>query len=636
MTSAPRHSFAIATLAAALLLAPVQASAFDLFGVHLWGKRDNEPPPPPDAIVYTVDVTVENADRGFTNSVKSASNLVRHAGERRAGPAALLAVARGDYQRILGVLYAEGHYGGTISITVDGQQAADMPIDAQIPDNAKVEIVVDPGPLYHFDNVEVENRPGHIPGDHRKLPKTTQELGLVRGEPAKSTVILASEAALVSRWRYKGYPKAAISDERATAVHPDDALNVYMRVEPGRPAVFGETSVEGTQYMDPAFVAYYAGITPGEPFDPEDLDRARAQLRRLDVFQAVRIVEADQVGVDGVLPITLQVAERKRRVYGGGAQYSTLDGAGVEGYWRHRNLLGRAEQLGVEGRVGGIDAQDPDEYNYLLAVNFLKPGVFTPYTDFVSRIYAEQLSPDTFRARTLGGRLGFQHRFSDRLTAQVFGQLEASTIDQTTVGDGDFLMLSLPTAINYDGSNNELNPTRGYRVGAKLEPFYEFYRSNVGLISELQGSVYVPVTTDRFVLAARAAVGSIAGPPTDDVPANRLFFAGGGGSIRGYPFRGVGPEDENGDIVGGSSYFTGSLEARIQVTDTIGVVPFIDGGNAFRSEVPDFSEPLKFGVGLGLRYQTGLGPIRFDVAVPLEPLDGDPPVGIYIGLGQAF
>jgi translocation and assembly module TamA len=623
-----------AVLAAALLgaVAPGPAAAFEIFGIRLFGGKPEAPPE--GAVTYTVDVDA-GGDRDLARRVRSASRLVEEAKEPSPGAAALLARARGDYQRILATLYAAGYYDDVISITVDGREAANLPIDTDLGDTAEVLITVAPGPPYRFGRLEIVNPPGPIEND-RTLPKTPEELGLVPGAPAYSTAVVASEAALVGRWRERGHPKARIMEERAVAQQERDELDVYIAVDPGRPAVFGPTTVTGTRRMDPGFVAWYAGITPGEPFDPDTLERARDQLRRLGVFQASRVIEADRIGDDGTLPIELAVAESKLRVLGVGAKYSTLDGAGVEGYWAHRNLFGRAEKLRLEASVGGIEATDPDEYNYSLSATFTKPGVFTPWTDFVATVYGAQDSPDAYRARTVGGRAGFNHRIPDRWTFGAFGQVEYSDIDQTDVGDGTFLMISLPLSAAYDGSNNFLDPTRGFRIGAKAEPFYETHYANVGLISEIDGSVYFGLAGDRLVLAGRAAVGSIVGAPRDEIPANRLFFAGGGGSIRGYPYRGVGPLDANGDVTGGRSYFVGSAEARIGVTRTIGVVPFFDFGNAFESELPDFSEPLRTSVGLGLRYKTGLGPIRFDVAFPLDPYEGDPNVAFYVGLGQAF
>jgi translocation and assembly module TamA len=288
------------------------------------------------------------------------------------------------------------------------------------------------------------------------------------------------------------------------------------------------------------------------------------------------------------------------------------------------------------GRVGGIDSQDPEDYTYRTALTFLKPGVFSPYNDFEATIYAEQERPDTYRARTVGGRAGFIYRPRERWTLEAFGSVAASTIDRTSVGDGDFLMLSLPLKATYDGTNNELDPTRGFRISGAFEPFYETENANNGVISEATVSSYYGLADDRLVLAARASAGSIAGAPLQEVPASRLFFAGGGGSIRGYDYRGVGPVNRRGEVIGGRSYFTGSVEARVRVTRSVGIVPFLDFGNAFRDELPDFSEPLRYGAGIGVRYFTGLGPLRLDVAVPLNPRDGDPDFAVYIGLGQAF
>ncbi len=621
-------------LALVVGLTPGAAQAFELFGFRFF---EGPPPPPPEgSVTYNVQFDVVGGESELLKSVERASVLEEEKGEPSPGSAALLSRANTDYQRILAALYDNARYGPTISIKVDGREVSSTPIDTEFGDTADVVVTVDPGPVFTFGEVDVKNRPGEIPNDET-VPPSLEELGLVPGGVANANKIIAGEAALVGGWRELGYPKAQIARRTASAYHETDQLGVMIDVAPGRPAVFGTTSVSGTARMDPEFVAWYAGLKYGERFDPDAVERARDQLRRLGVFKAARIVEGATINPDGTLDMGIEVAERPLRVIGGGVNYSTLDGAGAEAYWRHRNLFGRAEQLELNASIGGVDADDPDSYNYKLEANFLKPGVFTPYTDFLAKIYAEQDSPDTYRARAVGGRMGFMHRPTTKITLAGYASFEASTIDQTDYGDGDFLFASLPLSVDYDGSNNQYNPTKGYHLIGSFEPFYEAVNGNIGAISQIDGRVYYGFAKDRVVLAARGVVGSIVGAPLQEVPANKMFFAGGGGSIRGYPYRGVGPVDPVTDEVhGGRSYLVGSLEARVKVTDTIGVVPFFDFGNAFDSEYPDFDVPLKTSVGLGLRYYTGLGPLRFDVAVPLDPYDGDPNVAFYIGLGQAF
>lgn len=622
----------LAVATALTFAAPLPAVAFEVFGVRLFG---DPPPPPPGSIVYEVHITAGD-EPAIERAVRRASQLVSTVRDPSPSAAALIATAREDYQRILGALYGEGRYGPTISILIDGREAAILPIDTEIGDSALVEITVDPGPVFLFDGIAIENRPPPVPDD-RTVPDSPEQLGLVPGELARSTVVIASEGALVRTWRELGYPKAAIAERTVEATYPTATLDVGIAVEPGRRAVFGETTVSGTERMNPEFVAYYADLPEGELFDPDDLERASDQLRRLEVFQAQRLVEADTITPEGTLPINIVVAERKRRVIGAGAQFSTLDGAGATGFWRHRNLFGQAEKLAFEATVGGINEFDPGNFDYSVRSEFIKPGFGTPYTDLVATLYAEQVFPDTYRARTVGGRVGLNHRIYDRFELSAFGVAEATRVDRAAIGNGDFFILSLPVTASYDGSNDRLDPTRGFRLRGVAEPFYETNFENTGLISEVEGSAYVSFgADDRITLAGRAMVGSIVGAPLAEVPANRLYFAGGGGSIRGYPYRGVGPLDPFGNVTGGRSIFTASAEARIRVTNTIGVVPFVDAGNAFTTEYPDFSEPLRVGVGIGARYYTGLGPLRLDVAVPIDPLEGDPNFAFYVGIGQAF
>ncbi|HWK42562.1 MAG TPA: BamA/TamA family outer membrane protein, partial [Croceibacterium sp.] len=113
---------------------------------------------------------------------------------------------------------------------------------------------------------------------------------------------------------------------------------------------------------------------------------------------------------------------------------------------------------------------------------------------------------------------------------------------------------------------------------------------------------------------------------------------GGGGSVRGYAYRGIGPRNNSGDPTGGRSLTEFSLEARIRTGmfgGALGIVPFIDAGTVGDDATPGFDE-IKFGAGVGVRYYTGFGPLRLDVAMPLNPGPGDPKVGVYVALGQSF
>jgi translocation and assembly module TamA len=183
-----------------------------------------------------------------------------------------------------------------------------------------------------------------------------------------------------------------------------------------------------------------------------------------------------------------------------------------------------------------------------------------------------------------------------------------------------------------------LNPTRGYRARLDLTPYQSFSGPNLTFVSgRLWGSTYQRLTdSDRYIIALSAALSSIAGPSLDQIPADKRIYSGGGGSIRAYGYQRAGALNINNRPIGGKSSFELSAEARIKITDNIGIVPFLDAGSYYPTSMPKLGQRLLVGPGLGFRYYTGFGPIRLDIATPLNRRSGDSLVQFYISLGQAF
>jgi translocation and assembly module TamA len=237
---------------------------------------------------------------------------------------------------------------------------------------------------------------------------------------------------------------------------------------------------------------------------------------------------------------------------------------------------------------------------------------------------------------TLVARL--ERKVTDRLTL-TYGVLgEVSRTDREGVEASDFVLAGLPLGLSYDASNDLLNPTAGWRAFASATPFQNLRTEASFFQARLTGTAYRDLTgTSRVVLAGRASVASTTGgDAADDIPANRLFYVGGGGSVRGYAFQRAGRLMAGGDPIPGRSLVELSGELRIKVTDTFGVVPFLDAGSVQSTDLPSLSEPLRYGAGVGLRYHTDFGPIRFDVAIPLDRREADNAFELYISIGQAF
>ena len=649
---APIRKVSTLLLFTALLpvMAATPAHAFELFGIKLWGKDKAEEAD--DVIAepkrYKVEVTSSgnrtNKDgkaADVDDLIKGASRLVADEEKAASGSGGLLAKARGDYRRLLMALYGEGRYGGTISIKVDGQEVADLPADTQLPDTSNIIINVDPGPQFLFARASITELAPPVEERRNKL-LTPEEAGFKSGELAKSGVILKAERLAVEAWRRQGYAKAKIANENVVADHAGNVVDADITVEPGQLAHYGPLTVQGTARMDPEFVAYMADLKPGERYDPADLERTRRRLARMDVFRSTTIQEAQEINRDGSLPLDLIVQERKPRRFGVGANYSTLDGAGVEAFWMHRNLFGKAERLRFDAKVSGIGGSqdssfDPKNFTYQLGTTFTKPGVFTPDTDFVSSLTGKREVLDNYTETSVNGQAGFTHIFDEYMSGRLFANVSHARFDDDYYGKRDFFTVGMLGGILLDKRDNQTNATSGYYADGVIEPFYEIKNGSFSTKFTAEGRGYYGFGADnRVVLAGRLKVGSIVGADMKDLPPDKVFFAGGGGSVRGYAYRSIGVKKPGDVVIGGRSLVEMSGEVRTKVTDSIGVVGFVDGGYVGEETYPDFAENLRLGAGAGLRYDTSLGPIRFDVAVPLNRSKGDSSFAFYVGIGQAF
>ncbi len=156
------------------------------------------------------------------------------------------------------------------------------------------------------------------------------------------------------------------------------------------------------------------------------------------------------------------------------------------------------------------------------------------------------------------------------------------------------------------------------------------------LKAQASASTYFALNANAdTVIAVRGHIGSILGGKIPEVPAAYRFFAGGGGSVRGYAYQGVGPRYSDDTPIGGLALLESSLELRQKVWGALGAVAFVDAGSVAKNMIPDFSN-VSVGVGIGLRYNLGFAPVRADFAIPLDRPGGTAPFQVYISIGQSF
>jgi len=413
---------------------------------------------------------------------------------------------------------------------------------------------------------------------------------------------------------------------------------VHYIVDPGSPATIGELRVKGLDRVDADFVDRRLAKFKDKPYAPSEVAKLRDDLRSIGVFESVKVKPAASVDADGRLPVDVEVVERDRRFIGFGANYSTNDGAGGKVYWGHRNLFGEAEQLRFDADVSGIGENAWSEINYGLSADFLKPDFLTQRQDLHSNLaLVQEYDRETFDKKAATFLLGLDRRLSDTLSVSFGGEAEFSEITRDGV-TRNFELFGPTGAVKYDTSDDLLNPTKGVRLNLTGSAFPEIIGSSQDVFqTRATGSSYLDLSgAGNLVLASRLSVASVFGGSRDELPEDRLLYAGGGGSVRGYEFRSISPEDEDGDPIGGRSLVEGSVELRYRFLDNYGIVPFFDAGTVTEDTFPSFDEKLQYAAGLGFRYYSAIGPIRADVAVPLNPREDDDPVAFYISIGQAF
>lgn len=629
--------FALAC-AAFLALQPTSAVAFSLFGFTFFEDQQTEDANAviADPQAYELNFELVTDDSAVEDAARNASTLWTDRDAPASGAAGLLASARQDYRRIVSALYANGYYGGTVTINVDGKEATTLAPDATLGDPALVVIRVDTGPQFDFGEIEIANAaPASLDLADDKRPEATK---LVTGEIARSGAIRAAARLAVNNWRQQGHPKAEIADQDIIANHKSIRVDVTLTLNPGPHATIGTITVEGAADVDAAFIARHAGLVEGEQYDPDDIARAKRRLADLEVFSVIKIVEADEVNADGSLPINILLQERKPRRVGAGAQYSTADGFGVSTFWLHRNLFGNAERLRLDAKLAGISYPiQSEEFDYYFGGTFTKPAVFTPDTDFVSSLIAQRTVLEQYTETSIEGKLGFTHQVYSDLSVSFGVEAKRANFYDDTYGERNFAMLGAYAALVYDSRDDPSNATRGAYATFLAAPFYEAEYQNSALLLTTEGRAYYGLgPNNEVVLAGRIKAGALLGLSVAQAPPDKLFFAGGGGSVRGYSYRSIGVDGPNGTVTGGKYLLEASLEARVKVTEDFGLVGFIDAGYVTDDTLVSLADGVRLGAGIGLRYETGLGPLRLDIAIPLNKRASDPDYAIYAGIGQSF
>jgi translocation and assembly module TamA len=579
---------------------------------------------------YDVDLK-PTGQAALDAALNGSSTLISLQKSAPVGGFALTERARQDASRFETALHSFGYYKATVTTTIAGH-ALDDPTLPTIIDSApadpplKVAVSFDLGPLFKLGSVTIATAvPPEVPG----------HLDLQPGQPAVAAQILTAQSRLLDALRADSYPLAKVPTPIAI-LHPDqNLLDVTFQPDPGPKADIGPISLTGLKDMNEAFVRQRLLIHQGEPFNPQAIETARSDLSSIGVFSVVRAETASALDPQGQLPITFDLTERPLHAVELGLGYSTDLGANITTTWRDRNLFGNAEQLNLTAayQAGGDAIIRP---GYQVGAQFLKPDFLERDQQLELDLNAIKQSLQAYDQTALLEKIALNRKLSQHWTGSLGLSGEQESIlqeDETR----HYNLVGIPASLKYDSTTNLLDPTEGIRAALLVTPTQSIGKpSATFLIAQISASTYLDLFDDgRSIVALRGLVGQVSGTGVFGIPPDQRFYAGGSGTVRGYRYQTLGPQFPDRKPTGGTAISTGTVEVRQRILGSYGVVGFVDVGQVSGRGVP-FNDNWHVGAGVGARYYTPIGPIRMDVAVPLNKLPGGDSLELYIGIGQAF
>ncbi len=578
-------------------------------------------------IRYTMQVEGLKAI-GLENQFRSLSEL--ETGKKKAANAAQVSArAADDVQLAERLLRSEGYYDGAASSTV-------APVPGQ-PGQIVATISVTPGPRYTMSAIAI-TQADPDPTRRATAALTTQ---VKVGDPIRSIAVEGGEAQIALALPQQGYPFAKVG-QRDILLDGDTHGGAYtLPLTAGPRSSFGGIETKGDRIFSVQHLSVFPRFDRGDPYDSRMTDDLRQALVGTGIFSSVAIepVDTGTKAADGTEVVDLLVTQDKGpwRSWAASAGYGTGQGIKAEASWTNRNLFPPEGAL-VATVIGGTQEQGAN-------LAFRRSNAGQRDKTFQITGGFDRTNYDAYQANTLSLAVNWsrqstpiwQKRWSYTYGAEVLGTNEQGAATDLT-GDRprrNYLIAALPVEILYDRSNDLLNPTKGFRLLARVSPEASI-RSGFKGYARLtaQGTAYLPIGAS-IVLAGRAMVNSIegVGDITEIAPSRRLY-AGGGGSVRGFGYQQLGPKDVQNNPIGGLSSTELAFEARYRFGN-FGIVPFFDAGRVGEKSTPGFSG-LRYGAGIGGRYYTNFGPLRFDIATPINRQPGESKIALYISIGQAF
>ena len=556
-------------------------------------------------------------DKKTLSEMKAISNLVLLRKKAPRSISGLKFRAENDVPQFIEILHNHGYYEATIHIEMEENL-----------NNITVHVEITPGERYCLSSYEIFDTKTKKPLQTTKKI-TPENLKLQIGGFSEAQKIIDARLILLSHLAEEGYPLAHIENQEVIVNTEKKQVYVKIYLETGPLCYFGDTQITGLKATKEKFIQKKVLWKKGEVYSSQKVNETQIRLIGSNIFSSVMITHAGKVDDKNQLAINIAIKEAKFKNVSLGVSYATIDGAGVDFTWVHRNLRGMGEVFSIEG--------DISQKSHTGKATYLFPDIFTLDQDLAFQLQAYRDNIHVYEAYTYSFLTRLDHRLNQYLSFSV-GMQEEYIHVMDSINNGKYWLIDWPMFLKLTTTTHILNPSEGITVIYQPIPYYNFSPSDFFFFKQkLTTNVYIPIIPNqRLIFAWRFQVGSIIGAEVNQIPMTKLFFGGSDDDLRGYRYHTVSPKNRDGKVTGGRSAIYISFEPRIRLTDKIGVVPFTDWGTVSWDVYPNFCKKWYKSVGIGLRYYTFFGPLRLDVGFPLDRRSFDPRYRIYISIGQTF
>jgi outer membrane protein insertion porin family len=465
------------------------------------------------------------------------------------------------------------------------------------------------------------------------LKRTGRELSLRPEARFRDSAVFFDQMILAREFGNIGYPYVKITPE-LTVSRPDHAVDIEWRIESGPKCYFGDVRVGGATNVPTSVIARQVAFQSGDLYRLRLIERTQRQVYGLGTFQIATTTPAFSRDSGEVIPVDVFVKDAKRLTTKLGLGYGTEDRFRVFSDTRLLGFLGGARRLQLYIKHSHLDP-------YYIIATLTQPAFPTPGTTLITSPFVWRQNEPGYTVNRFGATIGAVHQFSTKLSGSVSYSVErvkvaqsilAETSDSTEFADL-YNKSQLILGSFFDNSGPLFNPRRGF-YNSNTIAFSGFGFGGKTRYLKLQVDLRRYQSLAMLVLATRIKLGGIR-TYTDKsfVPVEERFYSGGSSSVRGWARSELGPH-EAGLPIGGQSLLEASAELRFPIWDLLSGVVFTDAGNVWTKSFSYHMDDLRFAAGGGPRFATPIGPIRLDVAWPVD--DDDKKMQFHISIGQAF